>query len=168
MAASMFSIGVVALFEIAIRVAIVYFACFVLLRMSGRREMSQFGPMDLITLLLLSETVGPAMTAGNTALTGGIAAAAVLFALSVTTSWLAMRSKKLNRVLQGDASILIRDGHVDEEVMRKERLTDEALRAKLHEHGLMQLDEVHRAFVEADGEITFVKRGGARRSVGDA
>lgn len=158
---SMFPITAAALLEIAARVAIVYFACFVLLRMSGRREMSQFGPMDLITLLLLSETVGPAMTAGNTTLTGGIAAAAMLFALSVTTSWLAMRSKKLNRVLQGGASILIRDGHVDEEVMQKERLTDDALRAKLHEHGLMRPDEVHRAFVEADGEITFVKRGGS-------
>ena len=42
--------------------------------------------------------------------------------------------------------------------MRKQRITDEDLRAKLHEHGLMNVRDVACAFVEADGSITVIKR----------
>jgi uncharacterized membrane protein YcaP (DUF421 family) len=154
----MFSIDGVKLLEILARVVVVYVACFVLLRVGGRREMSEMGPMDLLTMLLLSETVSPAITGGDQTITGGIAAAALLVGMAVFTSWLAMRSRRMSRLLEGEAKVLIRDGHVNAAVLRSERITDEDLRAKLHEHGLMSVHDVARAFVEADGQVTIIKR----------
>ena len=154
----MFSIELTKILEILARVAIIYVGCFALLRISGRRELSQLGAMDLLTMLLLSEVVSPALTGGDDTVTGGMIAAAALIALGVLTSWLSMRSKRLDKVLQGEARLLIRNGRVNAQVMRSERITDEDLRAALHQAGLMNVGDVARAFVEADGEITIVKR----------
>lgn len=146
------------LLEIVVRVTIVYAACIVLLRVSGRREMSELGPMDLITMLLLSETVSPALTGGDQSLPGALVAASVLVGLTMATSWLVRRSRLADRLIQGDAVALIHDGQVRPAVLRRFRITDEDLRATLHMQGLMHVGDVARAFVESDGKITIIKR----------
>ena len=154
----MFAIEASKLLEIIARVALIYIGCFALLRLAGRREMSQLGPMDLLTMLLISEAVSPALTGGDETVTAGLLAAVALVGLAALASYLAMRSKRLDALLEGRAQILIRDGKVVPSVMRKQRITDEDLRAKLHEHGLLNVKDVARAYVEADGGITIVKR----------
>jgi uncharacterized membrane protein YcaP (DUF421 family) len=144
--------------EIAGRIAIIYISCMVLLRVSGRREMSELGPMDLLTMLLLSETVSPALTGGDNSIVGGLVAAVTLIVLSVATTFIVYRSRAAERVIQGAAVVLIRDGKVDGRVMRKFRMTAEDLDTTLHQHGLLRVDEVKRAYVEADGEVTIIKR----------
>jgi uncharacterized membrane protein YcaP (DUF421 family) len=154
----MFSIELTKILEILARVSIIYIGCFTLIRLSGRREMSELGPMDLLTMLLLSEVVSPALTGGDETVTGGLIAASALIGLGVLTSWLSVRSKRMDELLQGSAKLLIRDGKVNAAIMRSERITDQDLRAALHQRGLMNVKDVARAYVEADGEITIVKR----------
>ena len=109
-------------------------------------------------MLLLSEAVSPALTGGDESVTGGLFAAALLLGFGIVISWLSMRSRRLDELLQGSAKILIHDGKVNGAMMRQMRMTDEELRAKLHEHGLMNVRDVARAFIEADGQITIVKQ----------
>jgi uncharacterized membrane protein YcaP (DUF421 family) len=154
----MFSIDAMKILEIVGRVSLIWVSCLVLLRVSGRREMSELGPMDLLTMLLLSEAVSPALTVGDETITGGLVAAVVLLGFGVLTSWLSVRSKKLDALLQGTAKVLIHNGRVNAQLLRKQRITDEDLRAKLHEHGLMTVHDVARAYVEADGNITIIKK----------
>jgi uncharacterized membrane protein YcaP (DUF421 family) len=142
--------------EIAGRVAVVYVACMVLLRVT-RREMSELGPMDLLTMLLLSETVSPALTGGDDSLAAGIVAAVSLMALCTLSEVLAFRSRRAEKVIQGTAVVLIDDGKVDGKVMRRFMITDEDLHATLHEKGLLRVDQVKRAYVEADGQITIIE-----------
>jgi len=143
--------------EIVGRVVIIYVACMILLRVSGRREMSELGPMDLLTMLLLSETVSPAITGGDNSLPVGLLAAGTLMVLCVVTAQITYRSRRAERLIQGAAVVLIRDGHVDSKVMRRFMITDEDLHTSLHKHGLIAVDEVKRAYVEADGEVTIIK-----------
>lgn len=144
--------------EIAGRVTAVYLAVMVLLRVSGRREMSELGPMDLLTMLLISETVSPALTGGDDTLPTGLFAATLVMALGVAASWLTFRSRKLEKLVTGEAVVLIEHGKVRPEVLRRFRITDDELREALHQQGLLHVDEVRRAYVEADGEITMIKR----------
>ena len=143
--------------EIVLRTSAIYVACIVLLRIPGRREMSELGPMDLLVVLLLSETVSPALTGGDDSLPSGLIAASTLMLLYVLTAKLVFHSRRADRIIQGEAVGLIRDGRVDAAVMRRFMITDEDLRAALHQNGLMRVDEVRRAYVEADGEITIIK-----------
>lgn len=160
----MFSIEGTKVLEIIARVAVVYVACIVLLRVSGRREMANMTPMDFLAMLLVSETVSPALTGGDQSITGGLIAAAVLFALSVASSWLAFRSRRVESVLQGHAAILIEDGHVRPHVMEKFRISDEDLRTALHLRGVLDVSDVGRAYVEPDGEITIIKMDAYQQS----
>lgn len=154
----MFSIEASKLAEIVARIAVIYVSCFALLRLAGRREMSELGPMDLLTMLLISEAVSPALTGGDESVTAALVAVVMLVALAALAAFLAMRSKRLDNLLEGRAQVLIHDGKVNAGVLRKQRITDEDLRAKLHEHGVLNVKDVARAYVEADGGITIVKR----------
>ncbi len=153
----MFSISGSHVLEIVVRVAIIYAACTVLLRIAGRRELSELSPMDLLAMLLLSETVSPAMTAGDETVTGGVVAASTLIALCMATGWMAYRSRGVERILQGSAAVLIHDGEVRPAILRRYRITATELETALHHNGLLSVAEVARAFVEPDGEITIIK-----------
>jgi uncharacterized membrane protein YcaP (DUF421 family) len=146
------------LLEIVARVAIIYTVLLVLLRVSGRRELAELAPMELLTMLLISETVSPALTAGDESVPGGLVAAGTLMALSVATSILAFRSRTARRAIEGKASVLIKNGRVNEDVLRAERITSSDLDAKLHQHGLLSVGAVAYAFIEADGDITIIKK----------
>lgn len=154
----MFDVDALDLLKIAARVAIVYVACMVLLRVSGRREMSDLGPMDLLTMLLLSETVSPALTGGSHSLVAALVAASTLMGIAVLTAWVVRRSRLADRLIEGEAVVLIRDGRVRPEVLRRFLITDDDLRAALHGEGMMSVAEVARGFVEAGGKLTFIKR----------
>jgi uncharacterized membrane protein YcaP (DUF421 family) len=144
--------------EIVVRVLVVYIACMVLVRVSGRRELSELGPLDLLAMLLLSETVSPALTGGDESLTGGLIAAAALMGLTVATSWIAFRNRRVERLLQGETVVLIEDGRVKRQVMRDFRIASDDLTTALHQHGMVHVNEVARAYLEPDGEITMIKR----------
>ena len=156
--ALVFDIPAMRVLEIVVRVVIIYAACMILLRVSGRREMSELGPMDLLAMLLLSETVSPALTAGDDSVTGGLIAGTTLMLLCVGTSVLVFKSRRAERVLQGAAAVLIVDGAVRPAILRRYRISNDALQTALHQHGVLSVAEVARGFIEPDGEITIVKR----------
>jgi uncharacterized membrane protein YcaP (DUF421 family) len=149
------------LLEIVGRVAVIYGVCLVLLRVSGRRELAELSQLDLLTMLLISETVSPALTGGDDSLAGGAVAATALFALYGGSRWIAFRSRRAERLMQGAAIILIEDGRVRTEVLRRHRITDDDLRTTLHQHGLLRVSEVRRAYIEPDGKVTIIKQPAA-------
>lgn len=144
--------------EIVARVAIVYSALLIMLRLAGRRTLGDITPMDMLLMLLVSETVSPAMTGGDESVTGGMVAAGTLIVLAFVMSHAVFRSRRIEQLVTGAVSVVIKDGKVDGDVMRKYRITDEDLKTALHQNGVLRVDVVARAFVEADGEITIVKQ----------
>jgi len=146
------------LLEIVGRVLAIYAALFVMLRLAGRREMSELSPMDLLVMLLVSETVSPALTGGDQTLLGGMVAAATLIGLSVLIAYVTFRSRRIGRLLEGDAVVLIRNGRVDKQVARRFRISDEELATALRQSGVAGPGDVARAYVEPDGEITVLEK----------
>jgi uncharacterized membrane protein YcaP (DUF421 family) len=146
------------LLEIVGRVVAIYAALFVMLRVAGRREMSELSPMDLLVMLLVSETVSPALTGGDQTLVGGLVAAATLIGLSVLIAYVTFRSQRIGRLLEGEAAELIRDGRVNRKVKQRFRISDDELDTALRQHGVAAPGDVARAYVEPDGEITVLEK----------
>jgi uncharacterized membrane protein YcaP (DUF421 family) len=142
---------------IAGRVVLVYLFLIVLLRIMGRGALAELRPIDMLTMLLMSETVSPALTAGDDSLAGGIVAACALGFSAALTSWLTYRYRWLDHVMDGAALVLVENGKLDERVMHKQRITEEELNTALHYSGVLSVSEVKKAFVEPDGAITIVK-----------
>ena len=146
------------LLEIVGRVLAIYAALFVMLRLAGRREMSELSPMDLLVMLLVSETVSPALTGGDQTLVGGLVAAGTLIGLSVLIAYATFKSRRIGKLLEGEAALLIRNGRIDERVKERFRISDDELATALRQHGVATPGKVARAYVEPDGEITVLEK----------
>ena len=143
--------------EIIVRVVAVYIFLMVLVRISGKRQLGQLAPMDLLTILLVSETVSPALTADDDTLTAAAFAAGTLFALTFLFAWLTYRMRWFERVTEGTPKVLITDGRLDTNVMASERITTQELGTALRAHGLTSIGDVTLAMVETSGEISFIE-----------
>jgi uncharacterized membrane protein YcaP (DUF421 family) len=148
--------------DIAIRAVVLYLAMVVLLRVIGRRELSQLEPFDLILLIVLGDSVQQGLTQDDYSVTGALIAISTIGGLQVLTSWIGFHSPRLARVIEGDPIVVVHDGRVIERNLRRERLT----RAELAEAGRRQqigsIDDVEWAVLEPSGQISFIPRGNAR------
>src|SRR3989454_12451594 len=113
----------VPVWELILRSAVVYGFLIVLLRLTGKRQVGQLAPFDLVLLLVLSNAVQNSMNGGDNSVLGGIISATTLIALHYCVAFMTFKSKKLEAWIEGTPRILIHNGVVDEKVMRSEFLT---------------------------------------------
>ena len=145
-----FALGV-PLAEKVLRPIAVYAFLVVVLRVFGKRELAQLNPFDLVVLLSLSNTVQNAIIGDDNSVTGGVIGAFGLLAIN----WLVVRvlfsSKRLTRVLEGRASILVLNGQIDLKALQRESLTREELLAVIHKQGFEDFDKVRKCQLEPNG-----------------
>jgi uncharacterized membrane protein YcaP (DUF421 family) len=146
------------LLEIVARVLLLYVGLFLLVRLSGKKELGQLGPMDLLAMLILSETVSPALTAQDTSVVGAWTAAATLLAAGVVIDRIAHRSRAAERWIEGRPLVIIDRGVVRRALKDRLRITDQELEAALRAEGVDSPEDVKRAVVETTGHITVVKK----------
>lgn len=137
--------------EKLLRPMIVYLFLVGFLRMFGKRELAQLNPFDLVVLLSLSNTVQNAMIGDDNSVTGGIIGAFALLAINWALTLTLFKSPKLDRIVEGTETVLIRHGVVDEAAMKKEALTELELRSVLHKEGLNSFAEVEKCVLEPNG-----------------
>lgn len=143
--------------QILVRCLVVYFFVLAGLRLTGKREVGQMTPFDLVLILLISNAVQNAMVGPDNSLVGGLIAAAVLLLVNFALGRLAPRSRVVSSLLKGHATLLINRGVVQLAHCQKEGVTTEDLMAALREHGIAHLDDVRLAVLEVDGSISVLK-----------
>jgi uncharacterized membrane protein YcaP (DUF421 family) len=147
---SMFSLHLPIL-EKLLRPMIVYLFLIGFLRLFGKRELAQLNPFDLVVLLSLSNTVQNAMIGDDNSVTGGIIGAFALLAINWLLTLVLFKSRKLDKLIEGTETVLIRRGVVDEAAMKKEALTDLELKSVIHKQGLNAYSEVEKCVLEPNG-----------------
>ena len=145
------------LLNIVARTAIIYLALLVGLRLTGKRQVGQFTPFDLLLLLLLSNAVQNAMVGPDTSVAGGLIAAGTLFAANGIVAAVVRRSHHAARVVEGTPTLLIRHGKIITENLEREGFTEEDLRRALREHGVQDEKLVRAAILEVDGSISVLR-----------
>ena len=144
--------------ELIVRGAVVYIFLLALLRVTGKRQVGQLAPFDLVLLLVLSNAVQNSMNAGDNSLVGGLISAATLVLLNFVVGLATYRNKKLEGLIEGRPQILIHNGQLFEDVVSKARLTHHELQAALRRGGCTCIDEVHSAILENSGDISVVAK----------
>ena len=137
--------------EKLLRPVVVYLVLVILLRLFGKRELAQLNPFDLVVLLSLSNTVQNAIIGDDNSVTGGVIGAFSLLGINWLVVRVLFRSKKLTRVLEGRAAVLIRDGQLDQRAIDRESLTREELLDVIHRQGFEDFHQVHRCELEPNG-----------------
>jgi uncharacterized membrane protein YcaP (DUF421 family) len=146
----MFVLGL-PLLEKILRPVIVYAFLVVGLRLSGKRELVQLNPFDLVVLLTLSNTVQNAIIGNDNSLTGGLIGALALLAMNYLVVRFLFRHRRLDQIFEGDPTTLIEHGQVIEPALAKELLTRIELTTVLHRQGFDSLEEVERCILEPGG-----------------
>jgi uncharacterized membrane protein YcaP (DUF421 family) len=144
--------------EFIVRGVIIYAFLIILLRITGKRQVGQLAPFDLVLLLVLSNAVQNAMNGGDNSVTGGIVSATTLIVLNGVIGRLTFKSKKLEKIIEGRPDILIHNGKVYTDVLERQLLTHHELNAALRAAGCACPEEVHYAILENTGEITVQPR----------
>jgi hypothetical protein len=151
--------------ESVLRGLIIYAFLLIALRLTGKRHIGQLAPFDLVLLLVLSNAVQNAMNGGDNSVTGGLISASTLLLLNGLVGKLTYQSKMMESLVEGRPEILIHNGTLFTDVMKRERLTRHELNAALRAAGCASADEVHYAILENTGQITVhPKRPGEGKS----
>lgn len=144
--------------EFALRAVLVYGFLLVILRLTGKRQVGQLSPFDLVLLLILSNAVQNSMNGGDNTVAAGFILAGTLVGLNSLVSWLTYRSKKVQRFVEGNPLVLVHNGKAVQSVLESEEVTQHELMAALRAAGLSSLEEVHVAILETNGHISVIPK----------
>ena len=162
--ANMFALGV-PLAEKILRPIIVYVSLIVGLRLSGKRELAQLNPFDLIVLLTLSNTVQNAIIGNDNSVTGGLIGAASLLAVNYLVVRFLYDHRKIDQIVEGSPDVLIENGKLHEHKLKKELITQQELAAAARKQGFDSLSEVQQCVLEPGGTLSFTARKPATEDI---
>ena len=144
--------------EKILRPIIVYIFLIVGLRLSGKRELAQLNPFDLIVLLTLSNTVQNAIIGNDNSVSGGIIGASSLLAINYLVVRFLYDHRKLEQIVEGSSDLLIENGQLDERKLKRELITKEELAAAARKQGFDTLSDVKQCILEPGGTLTFIAK----------
>lgn len=146
------------IFEVILRGTLMYLALFAILRFIARRQAGQFGPADLLVIVLIADAAQNGLGKDYQSVTEGIVLVLTIVFWEYVIDWLAWRFPVLRPVLTAPSLKLIDDGRFVENALRAEMLTKEELMGQLREKEIEDVGDVRVALLEGDGRISVLKR----------
>ncbi len=147
--------------EFVLRGAIVYFTLLVMLRVTGKRQVGQLAPFDLVLLLILSNAVQNAMNAGDNSVLAGIILAATLIGLNALVAAATYCSRRLETLVEGRPEVLVFNGRVFPGVLHHHQITQLELETAIRAAGCETIADVHLAVLENTGHVSVLPKKSA-------
>jgi uncharacterized membrane protein YcaP (DUF421 family) len=144
--------------DIAIRAIVLYVFIVFVMRIIGRRELSTLTPFDLVLLIVLGDAIQQGLTQDDYSVTGAIVAVSTLAVMQVVTSFISYRFRPMRQILKGEPIILVQDGKLLNQNLRRERLTADDVAEQMRAQQIAVFDEVKWAILESNGAISFIKK----------
>jgi uncharacterized membrane protein YcaP (DUF421 family) len=153
----LFTMGIPAA-EKAIRTVAVYLGLLILLRLAGKRDLAQLNSFDFVVLLLLSNVVQNAIIGEDNSLLGGLLGAAILVGGNSLLVRIVRGSDRAVRLFEGAPSVLVTDGRLDHDAIRRLGLREQDVIQAVRHQGANDVEEVKEAILEPGGSIVVVLR----------
>ena len=146
--------------EKALRSVVIYLFLLVAFRFTGKRQVGQLTPFDLVVLLIISNVLQNAVIGNDNSLGGGLLGAVVILALNWLVVLGAYRFKPLRRLMAGEPTLLVHNGRIFHDRMEKEHISVEDLNAALRKNGVVDVQQVRFAVLEENGQISVIPKDG--------
>ena len=140
--------------ERVIRAGVGYLFLLVAFRLTGKRQVGQLTPFDLVVLLIISNVLQNAMIGPDNSINGGLIGASTIFALNGIVARITFASRTLERLIDGKPTLLVHDGRIDDEAMRRELVTRAELDAALRDAGILEVANARFVMLESTGRMT--------------
>ncbi|MDP4310150.1 DUF421 domain-containing protein [Stenotrophomonas geniculata] len=144
--------------EFILRAVVVYVVVLGMVRLSGKRPLGQITPFDVLLVVLLGNAVQNALLGTDTSLGGGPLLAATLILLNYGVGWVSTRSRRIERLVEGEPVVIARDGRLFDAVLRREQVTRADFEAAMRQQGGLGVEDVELALLEINGHITIIPR----------
>ena len=144
--------------SIVLSATAVFVLVWLVVRIVGKRELSEMAPFDFVILVVMGDLVAESVIAEDTSVTGAVVAVATFGLLTVVVSWTSWMLPKRRSLFEGVPTLLVRNGEVVDEALRIERLNREDLLTAARLEGIRSLDDIEWAVLEQDGKFSFFAR----------
>ena len=143
----------------------VYLFIVIAIRLFGKKELAQLSVVDLVFILLISNSVQNAMVGPDSTLLGGLVAASSLFLVNYVLKYLQYRYPKFGKIVQGDATMLVYKGKILESHLKIAKISVDELTEAVREHGVASVKDVDLAIMEVDGSISVLSNKYQKKTV---
>lgn len=145
------------LWQVALRAGLLYLIGLALVRLGKSRLIGRISPVDVLVGFILGSLLARGMT-GSAPLSGTVTACAALVGIHWALTRLAVRWHAFGNLIKGHMHLLVQDGKVLQAAMRKSHISMNDLLEQLRLRGVENLQQVHLAFKERNGEISVIRR----------
>ena len=146
-----------ALLIIFARTLFFYFFIFLIYRIMGKREVGQLGIIDLIVSILIAELVMISIENYDKSILFSIVPIVTLTILQITLAFITLRKPKFRMFLDGNPSVIVKDGKVNYKEMIKQKYNLDDLLVQLREKGYRSIEEIEYAILENNGTLSVFK-----------
>ncbi len=145
---------------ILVRTLIIFIFSFIMLRLLGKRQLSQLTFIDLLIIIALGSAVGDVMIYKDdiAPMISSVIAVGFIALLVRGINMIIAKHASLGRLIEGRSTTLIRHGKIDEYALRKENLNMEELMSELRGHNIRRVREVEEAILEPTGNLSVRRR----------
>ena len=136
------------------RTVLFYFALILVIRLLGKRQVGQMEPSEFVVTMLIANLASVPLEDPDLPIHYGLVPMAIVFVCERLISLLCLKSIRLRRLLCGKPVILIENGHLLEQNLRRTRVNLDELSGHLRKEGVLAMEEVQFAILETNGSIT--------------
>ena len=144
--------------EKILRSVVVYLFLLLAFRFTGKRQVGQLTPFDLIVLLIIANVVQNAVIGNDNSLGGGLLGAVVILAMNWAVVMATYRFKSLRRLMAGEPTLLVHNGRIFHDRMEREHISMDDLNAALRKSGIADILQVRFAVLEENGQIGVIPK----------
>lgn len=153
---------------LVIRTLILYATVIVSMRIMGKRQIGELQPSELVVAIMISDLASVPMQAINIPLFSGIIPVLTLIVAEVMMSYFSVRNHRVRRLVSGEASVVIYNGHINERELKKLRFNISDLLEELRLNNIFDISDVNVAIIETSGKLSVIPKNYARGvTVGD-
>ena len=153
----MFFDGWLGLVRVLVMGSSAYLALILLLRISGKRTRSKLNAFDFVVTVAIGSTLATVLLSSSVALAEGILGLFLLVGLQYLVAWASIRSRRVERLVKSEPTLLYRDGLL-ESAMRRERITGDELRQAARGQGHADLSKISAIVLETDGSLSMLTK----------
>ncbi len=148
-----------------IRVTIIYLLVLIVMRLMGKREISQMQPFELVIAIMIADLASVPMSDTGIPITNGIIPILALLLFQLLISIINLKSINLRKIICGKPQILIYRGKIDEKALKKEKITVNELQERLRQKDVFSLSDVEYVILETNGEISVIQKPEKRNTI---
>lgn len=144
--------------DIVLRATVMFFILFLLIRLLGKRELGQMTPFEFVVLVVLGDLIQQGVTHNDFSLTGATLAICTFAFWALVLSWTAYLYPRAKDLLEGTPRVVVRDGEIVTENLRRDRLTRDEILSEMRLAGIGRMSDVAWAILEPQGKMSFIKK----------